>query len=84
VLDPQRPLTGFRRTALGLDHGGVDAPRDLRTPLPGDAPCIFQPHRILAIDADGAPGGGPANLAYKMKVIFPALPRRAGRHPWCR
>src|SRR6185369_10380357 len=28
--DPQRPLTGFRRTALGLDHGRVDAPRDLR------------------------------------------------------
>ena len=27
-----------------------------RTPFPGDAPCILQPHRIRAIDADGAPG----------------------------
>ena len=32
--DPQCPLAGFRRPALGLDHGGVDAPRDSATATP--------------------------------------------------
>jgi hypothetical protein len=31
VLDPQRPLTGFRRTALGIEQG-VKARKQARTP----------------------------------------------------
>ena len=41
-------------SSWGSPRSRIDAPCDLRTPLACDAPCIFQPHRIRAIDADRA------------------------------